>query len=344
MKETLEAAVIGAGHFGRHHARIYSELPDVRLGAVVDIDSERAGRVAKATGALPSTDYRDLVGRVDLVSVVTPPPTHYQIARDFLVGGAAVLVEKPMTATVTEAERLVAVAEEHNAVLQVGFVNRFSPVLRALSGLDVRPRFIEVHRLCPFNFRAADVGVVLDMMIHDIDLVTALVPSPVARVEAVGFGVVAPTEDIANARITFEDGCVANLTASRVAFQTMRRVRIFSPDSYVSLDFDRSRAVLVRRREDFTAGDIELGILKETAPEELRALLFDKHFSLREMDLDDGTEPLKRELQSFISCARTGDEPVVSGNAALRTMRTAEQVLNSMGRCDWAGQFVGRSV
>lgn len=328
----LKAAVVGVGHFGRHHARIYGELPDVDLVAVVDIDGKRAEQIAAGADAdaKPLTDYHEIIDTVDLVSVATPTESHFSIARDFLNAGVGVLVEKPMAATFVQARELVEVAQAGKATFQVGYVNRYSSLMRTVDELDVKPGFIEVHRLSAFNFRAADLGVVLDMMIHDIDVVLSLVDDEVADVQAVGLPIIGKNEDIANARITFANGCVANLTASRLSLKPMRKVRVFCLDSYVNLDFDRNHALVVRKAPGFSPGSFEIEQLKATQPDEFKEFVLSDLCTVKEFTFDNETEPLRLQLEAFVECVRTGNEPTVSGAKALKTMHVAELILNAI--------------
>ncbi len=327
---TLKAAVVGVGHFGRHHARIYGELPDVDLVAVVDIDGERAEQIAAKTGAKPLTDYHEILDTVELVSVATPTESHFSIARDFLNAGVGVLVEKPMAATFVQARELVEAAQAGKVTLQVGYVNRYSSLMRTVDELDVKPGFIEVHRLSAFNFRAADLGVVLDMMIHDIDVVLSLVDDEVTDVRAVGLAIIGKNEDIANARITFANGCVANLTASRLSLKPMRKVRVFCHDSYVSLDFDRNHALVVRKAPGFSPGSFETEQLKTTQPDEFKTFVLSNLCTVKEFTFDNEVEPLRLQLEAFVECVRTGSEPTVSGAKALKTMHVAELILDAI--------------
>lgn len=329
---TLKAAVIGVGHFGRHHARIYSHMPGVELVAVVDPNAEHAAEAAKTTGAKPCADYRDILNSVDLVSVATPPDTHFAIARDFFAAGVAVLVEKPMAANLAHARELVEVARQAGLPLQVGYVNRYTSIMRKLSDYRIVPGFIEVHRLNAFNFRAADQGVVLDMMIHDIDLVFHIVRRSVADVQAVGMGIIGKTEDIANARVTFDNGCVANITASRLAMSPMRKVRIFSLDSYVSLDFDKNHAMIVRKAPGFSPGSFQPHELKDKKPDELKSLVFSDLCTVDEFSFPKEENPLKLQLESFVNCVRNRSEPEVSGAEALKTMEVADLILKAIAR------------
>ena len=233
MTHKLRVGVVGTGHFGRHHVRIYSELDEVELVGVCDLDEPRAREFADRFDTAACTDHRELLGKVDAVSVAVPTVKHLEVARDFLNEGVSVLVEKPIAQSSEEAREMVRLAAASGAKLQVGHVNRFSPAVLAMREMDIQPKFLEVHRLSAFSFRSLDVGVVLDLMIHDIDLVLTLVGGNVTHVDAVAFALIGNTEDICNARLRFDNNCVVNMTASRVSLKTLRKIRIFSPDAYI---------------------------------------------------------------------------------------------------------------
>ncbi|MDE1924012.1 MAG: Gfo/Idh/MocA family oxidoreductase, partial [Gammaproteobacteria bacterium] len=235
----MRTAVIGAGYLGRFHAQKYARLPNSTLIGVADPNEAARNAVAAESGVAAYADYRDLLGRVDAVSVVTPTPTHQEIAAAFLDAGAHVLVEKPMTVTVAEGESLIAAAKRAGRILQVGHLERFNAAMRALAPILAVPRFIESARLAPFKNRGTDVDVVLDLMIHDIDLILSIVRSPVVSVDAIGTSVFSGEVDIANARLRFANGCVANATASRVSLKTERKLRLFQDESYVSIDLQQ---------------------------------------------------------------------------------------------------------
>ncbi|MCI0529163.1 MAG: Gfo/Idh/MocA family oxidoreductase, partial [Nitrospira sp.] len=233
----IKVGVVGVGYLGQHHARIYSKMPGVELVGVVDIDAEKANAIAAQTGCQAYGDYHALLDQVQAVSIVVPTVLHHELASKFLRAGMDVLLEKPMTVTLQEADELIQEAEKKGSLLQIGHLERFNSVVRALNGRIQKPRFIESHRLGPFVERGTDVHVVLDLMIHDIDIILSLVNSPVELIRAVGVPVISSQIDIANARIEFASGCVANVTASRVSRDKMRKVRIFQPDVYISLDY-----------------------------------------------------------------------------------------------------------
>jgi predicted dehydrogenase len=249
MSTPLRAAVIGVGYLGRFHAQKYASLPDVELVGVVDAHPETARRVAKELGVAAFTDYRELLdaGRVDLVSVASTTETHHAVARDCLAAGVHVLAEKPITVTVAQADELVALADAKKLVLQVGHLERFNPAWLAVKDKITRPVFIEAHRMAPFKARGIDVSVVLDLMIHDLDLILPLVGSPVADLRASGVSVLTDGIDIANARIEFANGCVANLTASRTSTASLRRLRVFQHHEYISIDFGDRRIGISRK-------------------------------------------------------------------------------------------------
>jgi len=334
MNEALRVGVVGVGHFGRHHARVFSKLDGVKLVGVADIDGGRARAVGGEYAADAFSSHRDLFGKVDAVSVAVPTRSHASVACDFLKQGVAVLVEKPMAATLAEALGMQAAAEESGAKLQVGHIMRFSPVVMAMREMDVEPKFLEVHRLSPFSFRSLDVGVVLDMMIHDIDLVLQLARGRLEKIDAVAFALLGPTEDICNARMAFDDGCVANLTASRVALKTMRKVRIFSENSYISMDFVQENGVIIEKSPKFSPEAFDIEKMKRLSTDELKEVMLDGFFSVREMKLDEG-EPLTAELQSFVDCVSNGREPLVSGEDGIRSMEAAEKILASVDSHDW---------
>lgn len=302
----IRTAVVGVGHFGRYHAQKYHELEQSQLVAVCDIDHSRAEQVAAETGTRAADDFRQLLGAVDAVSIAVPTAAHHDIAKAFLAHGVHVLVEKPITARVDEAEDLIRTAAESGAVLQVGHLERFSPARRAMDEVVSRPLYIEANRISPFRGRGTDVSIVLDLMIHDIDLVLSLVEAPVAGVDAVGAPVLSPLEDIANSRIRFANGCVASITASRISAKNERKMRIFQQNAYVSVDF-LSHKLLVARK---TGGPGIAGL---------------PGIAIDERSLTEG-DSLRGEIEAFLACIATGSEPVVSGEAGLRALTTAMQI------------------
>ncbi|TLM66196.1 MAG: Gfo/Idh/MocA family oxidoreductase [Deltaproteobacteria bacterium] len=303
----LRAAVIGVGYLGRFHAQKYRDHEGVILAGVVDASPERAAEVAAEVGCPAFTDHRQLFGRVDLVSIAVPTQYHYAVAREFLENGVHVLLEKPITQTVAEADELIRIAAERKLVLQVGHLERFNPAVIALQGVLNNPLFIESHRLAPFKPRGTDVNVVLDLMIHDIDILLSLVRHPIAAVNAVGVPVLSGEVDIANARLQFANGCVANVTASRASRETMRKIRIFQKDAYISIDY-QNRSIAIFRRQP---GASQIPGLPDIVMEERR---FEQSDALRD------------EIAAFIAAVSDGTAPVVSGEDGRRALEIAMQI------------------
>jgi len=311
----LNVAVMGVGRMGQHHARVYSQLAGCKLVAVVDANPENADKVSKLYGcrAFPTIEAL-LAANLGLHAVTIAVPTvfHRAAAEKLLAAGVDVLVEKPLAPTVQDANAIVETAKKHGRVLQVGHTERFNPAMRALKKYDLRPRFVEVHRISPMTFRSIDVGVVLDMMIHDLDIVNTLVRSPVVDVRAVGVPVVGKHEDIANARLVFANGCVANITASRLALKTERKMRLFSPTAYVSVDFQKKSGAVITK----TANEEELArVRKKVAAGEvadLTQLNYAELVKYEDLQVVD-VEPLKAEQESFLHAVRTRGTPEVTG-------------------------------
>jgi predicted dehydrogenase len=330
----LRVAVVGVGHLGRHHARIYKSLPGVALAAVCDIERARAEAVAKETGAAPVADPRELLGRVDAVSVATPTVSHLDVARPFVERGVAVLVEKPMTRTSAEGEELVALARARRAPLAVGHVERFNPAFRAVHGLLRTPRVIEVHRLSPFRFRSTDIDVVFDLMIHDLDIVLSLVKAPLRRLDAVGVSLLFGNEDIANARLEFENGTVANLTASRISDKAMRKIRLFSEDGYASVDTGEKTARFYKTTPQLGEALARLPKDRELSIADI-ASIPREFYDVREIAVPN-EEPLANELKAFVEAARARRDPPVTGEDGLAALKLAEQVLAEIRAHRWS--------
>ncbi len=305
----LRVGVVGVGTWGQNHARIYASLEDVKLAAVADLDGRAGAEIAARFKADFYGDYRQLLGRVDAVSVAVPTADHFRVASFFLENGIHVLVEKPMTATLEEADRLIELAERRKTVLQVGHLERFNPAVRALRPVVNEPKFFEAHRLGIFAPRSLDIDVVLDLMIHDLDIILSLVGSEVADIRSVGIPILSEKIDIANARLEFENGCVANLTASRVSSEKIRKLRFFQPNSYISLDYERqSVAVYSLVPTEGGAG---------------RAIVS------RMLVVEPG-EPLRAQLESFVQAVSGGREPECSGREGREALAVALQVLARM--------------
>jgi predicted dehydrogenase len=295
----IKVAVIGVGHMGREHARVYAALPEAELTGVFDIDHEVAKRVALQHACSPFPDLHAALEEADAVSIATPTASHFEIASAFLKRGKHVLVEKPMALDSEEATKLVTLASESGSVLQVGHIERFNPVLKALEERLTRPRFIEAHRLSPYPGRSTEIGVVMDLMIHDLEIILHLVKAPIQSLDAVGVSVLSKSEDIANARIRFEDGCVANITTSRISPEKMRKIRVFQDDAYLSLDYQNQQGEIYRKDGARITRDA-IPVMRE--------------------------EPLKAELGSFLSCIATRSSPVVSGAHASNALKVAAQI------------------
>lgn len=295
--------MIGVGYLGQFHAEKYAMLPDVDLVAVVDINQQRASEIAAKRATAGFSDYRDIIGKVDAVSIAVPTMHHFEVARDFLNNSVHVLLEKPITTTLDEADELIRIAREKNVVLQIGHLERFNPVIMALNGVITEPRFIESTRIAPFKPRGTDVNVVLDLMIHDIDIIQYLVRSPVKRISSIGAAVFTGEEDIANARIEFENGCVANVTASRISLKSERRMRIFQPDAYIVLDFQDKKVAVFRKGE----GEMFPGVPNVIIDEKVL----------------DQVDALREEINSFLESVRMEKMPVVTGDDGRRALETA---------------------
>jgi predicted dehydrogenase len=304
--QKIRAAVIGVGYLGRFHAQKYAQAEGCELVAVVDARAEAREAVAAELHTQPLADYRTLLGAVDAVSVVTPTPAHFAITHDFLAAGAHVLVEKPITETASQARELIAQAAHAKRILQVGHLERFNSAILAAEPHLRSPRFVECHRLAPYRERGTDVNVVLDLMIHDIDIVQTIVNSDIVSIDAVGTPVFSDEIDIANARLRFANGCIANATASRVSMKTERKLRIFEDDAYLSLDLQQKILTLIKKRPaSETPGALPV--------------------TIEEQSLEAG-DALKAEIGSFLDCIRTGRAPVVPGEAGLMALETATRI------------------
>jgi predicted dehydrogenase len=310
--EKIRAAVIGVGYLGRFHAQKYAQAQGCELVAVVDARAETRDAVGAELKAPALADHHDLLGAVDAVSVVTPTPAHFAIARDFLDAGAHVLVEKPITETPAQARELIALAARAQRILQVGHLERFNAAILAAEPYLKSPNFVECHRMAPYRERGTDVNVVLDLMIHDIDIVQTIVAAPIASIDAVGTPVFSDEIDIANARIRFANGCVANATASRVSMKAERKLRIFEDDAYLSLDLQQKILTVIRKR----SGTEPPGPLPVT---------------IEEQSLEPG-DALKAEIDSFLDCIRGGRPPVVPGEAGLTALETAIRITEQVHR------------
>lgn len=308
----LRMAVVGTGYLGRFHAQKYQQIENCDLLAICDVDKNRATEIAGELLTTAITDHHELIGLVDAVSIASPTRTHFSVAKDLLSAGIHVLVEKPMTVTVQEAEELINIAQDKTCVLQVGHLERFNPALLSVADQIKTPIFIESHRLAPFTLRGADVNVVLDLMIHDIDIILNLVDAEVTAIHANGSPVVSNATDIANARIEFSNGCVANVTASRVSGKVERRMRFFQKDTYVAVDFQEntSRICRVDRDQPDTDGIPAIHCIDE--------------------ELAKG-DAIRAEIEAFIDAINNGTKPLVSGEDGLRALKTAIEIGEMLG-------------
>ena len=295
----LRVGVVGVGHIGKNHARLYAELPAAQFTAIHDTNQATARRFAEEFNVVAAAALEEFSEQVDAASIATPTSTHFEIARELLSRGKHLLVEKPIAENTPHATELAELAAARGLVLQVGHVERFNPVLGALEKRLTNPRFIEAHRLSPYPNRSTDIGVVLDLMIHDLEIILHLVRSPVQTIDAVGVPVMGRGEDIANARLRFENGCVANITSSRISPEQMRKIRVFQENAYLSLDYQNQSGEMHRRTaEGITREEVEI----------------------------EREEPLKRQLASFIECAQTGRAPKVSGFQAAAALELAVEI------------------
>ncbi len=301
--EKIKVGVVGVGHLGAIHAKDYSRLDNVKLVGVCDCNLERSLEIGKRFRTASYSDYEDLFDKVDAASIVVPTSLHYNVAKEFLKRGIHVLIEKPITKTLSEADELIQIAKEQNVILQVGHIERFNSAVLAIEPHIKTPKFIECQRLGPFHKRVQDVGVVLDLMIHDIDIVLGLMKKEVLEIEAVGLSTISNYEDVANVRITFDDGTIADITASRVTKDVVRKMRIFQADSYLSLDYVTQEAMIFRKTGEKILTE-KIRIKKK--------------------------EPLKKELKSFIECVRTGKKPIVSGVEGRRALAVALEIVKKI--------------
>jgi predicted dehydrogenase len=306
-RNRLRAAVIGVGYLGRFHAQKFQVNPDVDLIGVVDVDSTRATEIAAEVGTRAFTDYREILPLVDLVSIVVPTRSHFSVAREAFSAGCHVLVEKPVTQTVAEAQQLIDLAATSGLVFQVGHLERFNPAVLMLKDVLQNPQFIESHRLAPFKPRGTDVNVVLDLMIHDIDILLSLVAHPIRTINSVGVPVLSDEVDIANARLQFENGCVANVTASRASREAMRKMRIFQQNAYISIDFQKRKIAIYRKQHGLNLIPGLPGV------------------SIEERTFDQG-DALQDEIDAFIAAVRDGSPPIVSGVDGKRALEVAMQI------------------
>jgi predicted dehydrogenase len=335
MDETrIRTAVIGAGKMGSIHAKVYSQLPNSELVGVADVDGNKARQLAEKYGCQAFSDCADLIGKIDAVTVATPTVTHLELAGLFLRHQIPVLIEKPLASNVNEGRKIVSLAKQSDTVVAVGHSERCNPVAQAIKRLHIEPKFIEAHRVSPYPFRSADVGVVLDVMIHDIDIILSLAASKIKRVDAVGIGVLEGGEDICNARIVFENGCIANITASRLALKTERRVHVFTRQAYLSVDYLKKSGIIIkagpnidlvdwikqqRQRPDFNPASVNWTDL----------------LHIEQLEIDD-KEPIRLQQEAFLRAVKDrAFTPEVSAAEGLEALKCAEKILRAIKRHKW---------
>jgi predicted dehydrogenase len=330
----IRVAVVGAGKMGAIHAKVYGQMPQCHLVAVVDIDAEKAQHLAEQHQCQAFTDCADVLDKVDAVTIATPTVTHLDLAGTFIKNRIAVLIEKPLAANVKEGKKIVALAKKYDSVVAVGHSERCNPVAQAIKRLDIQPKFIEANRISPYPFRSTDVGVVLDVMIHDIDIILSLAASKIKKVDAVGVNVVEEKEDICNARIIFENGCIANITASRLALKTERKVRVFSRQAYLSVDYLKKSGIVIK-------ADPNINVVKwiqeqkDAGSFDLTAVNWPDMLHIEQLDIDD-KEPLRLEQEAFLRAVTDrAYRPEVSAEEGLAALVCAEKILASVKRHGW---------
>ncbi|MDY6914267.1 MAG: Gfo/Idh/MocA family oxidoreductase [Planctomycetota bacterium] len=338
---SFRVAVVGVGRMGKLHARIFSEMDSAELVCVVDTNQAVAKAVAKQRDCQVAT--REVAADLaDAAVIAVPTPEHIAAARPFVEAGKPVLIEKPISDDPAAAEELLALAARTGASVQVGHTERFNPAVVAMQKYAIRPKFIEAHRISPFTFRSADVGVVLDMMIHDLDLILSLVGEDVRTIHAVGINVIAEHEDICNARLVFETGCVAELTASRLAIKTERKMRIFSEEAYLSVDYGKKIGLVVKKSENLDLIQMALKLDVDDLADLAESVDYKKLLKVEQLVVDDSTEPLRRQAGAFRQTVVNGVPPVVDGADALAAVRVANRIVDAVKHHRWDGEVTNR--
>lgn len=337
----LRMAVVGVGHLGKEHARILAGLPDVTLVGVVDRNFNQAKTIADRHGATPFASHEDLFERVDAVTIAAPTLFHHALARSFLERGIPVLVEKPITTTLAQADDLVEIANAQGVPFQVGHIERFNPAFENLMQRRINPKLIESERHGPFTGRSTDIGVVLDLMIHDLDLILSLVRSPVREISALGACVFGGHEDFVNARLIFENGCVANVTAGRISPLPKRKLRIWAPEGYAGINFVDKQLILVQPSEEVRRYGLSQMHLDPARREQLKQEVFTKHMESLDLDCTQDQDQLTSELSHFVQCVRTGRTPRVTGEDGREALALADRILAAVQRHPWNGTMDG---
>ncbi|MCI0498820.1 MAG: Gfo/Idh/MocA family oxidoreductase [Planctomycetales bacterium] len=330
----LRTAIVGAGKMGRIHAKVYSKLDNVQLVAVADSNPEKAAALAEQFDCQAVTNPADLIDKVDAVTISAPTIAHHELATLFVKNGIPVLIEKPLASTVRQGREIVELAKKHNTIVAVGHSERCNPVVQAMKRLDIEPMFIEVTRVSPYPFRSMDIGVVLDVMIHDIDIILSLANSKVKKVDAAGVNVIADHEDICNARIVFENGCIANVTASRLALKTERKVRVFSRQAYLSLDYFRKEGIVIKTDQNI---DLVKWIREHQEKQDFdfSTVNWKDLLHIENLQIEDA-EPLKLEQQAFLAAVLDKSKrPEVTAEEGLAALECAEKILTSIKTHQW---------
>jgi predicted dehydrogenase len=332
--DKIRTAVVGAGKMGTIHAKVYQQMSQTQLVAVVDTDLNKARKLAKKYKAQAFEDYSQLLGKVDAVTIASPTTSHLELASAFIKQNIPVLIEKPLATNVDECKKIVDLAQQYNTIVAVGHSERCNPVVQAMKRLNIEPKFIEAHRISPYPFRSTDISVVLDVMIHDIDIILSMAQSRIKKVEAVGVAVIDDKEDICNARITFENDCIANVTASRLALKTERKLRVFSKQAYISVDYLKQYGIVIQ-------ADPNLDVVKWVKEKrKLKSFDFLKFkwkdlLHVEELKIDD-KEPLRLEQEAFIAAVTDSSvKPEVSAEEGLAAMECAEKILQSVKEHSW---------
>lgn len=329
----LRTAVVGAGKMGAIHSKVYSQLNESELVAIVDVQKDKADTLAAQYGCQAFTDIEALIDKVDAVTISAPTANHLELAKGFIENNIAVMIEKPLAANVVQAREIVELAKKHNTIVAVGHSERCNPVVQAMKRLDIEPRFIEANRISPYTFRSTDIGVVMDVMIHDIDIILSLAASGIKKIDAVGVNVIGDHEDICNARIVFENNCVANITASRVALKTERKVRVFSSQAYLSLDYLKKEGVIIKAAPNV---DVVKWIQEhQTQDFDFADVNWPDLLHIEQLDIEDA-EPLRIEQQLFLKAVSDKQSrPEVTAEDGLAAMECAEMILASIKEHKW---------
>jgi predicted dehydrogenase len=339
--DRCKLGVVGVGHLGQAHARVLASLPNVELVGVVDTNSVQAETVAARQRVRVFDHHCDLADHIDAACIVTPTVFHHTVAKDFLNRGLPILVEKPLALNLDEANELVELANKNRAILQVGHIERFNPAFEELRSKPINPKFIEAERHGIFTGRSTDIGAVMDLMIHDLDLLLDLVGQPVEEVQALGMTVFGRHEDMASARLRFASGCIAHLTASRMSPKPKRKMRIWAPEGYAGLDFCDKRLTLVQPSPELRLNGLNTRSLTASERQQLPAEIFKQHLQTQESTFERGGDQLTRELEDFVRCVQSHSTPRVTGEAGRDAISVASRIIESLNRHAWNGQSPG---